>query len=131
MAGTSKENKLINYKRCFLCFLQCAHPSILRGSEIPRAESLLVITPETIIFLLYILWNARFWAYYPVLLRSNTLKYYKKATSSFMPRRKPYWDPIRLEGNPTMSEDVNDMIEEVIKLEVRGLGKHISREGRE
>ena len=44
----------------------------------------------------------------PDLCRSTTIKYHKKALSSFMPRMRIVWDEIRKEGNPTKSQAVND-----------------------
>lgn len=58
----------------------------------------------------------------PVNARSNTLLFYKKAISSFMPRKNVVWDPIRNEGNPTRSDSVNQLIRAVMKSEVRRQG---------
>ena len=54
--------------------------------------------------------------------RSTTIKYHKKAISSFMPRKRVVWDEIRKEGNPTKSQAVNDLIKLIEKHEVRGTG---------
>jgi hypothetical protein len=54
--------------------------------------------------------------------RSTTIKYHKKAISSFMPRKRIVWDEIRKEGNPTKSQAVNDLIKLIEKHEVRGTG---------
>ena len=58
----------------------------------------------------------------PTHCRSNTLEYWKKAISSFMPNRNHKWNEIARVGNPTKSQDVNDMIKKVKKFEVRGQG---------
>ena len=46
----------------------------------------------------------------PTHIRANTLGYFKKALSSYMPRRNMTWDPVRREGNPSKSTEVNEMI---------------------
>ena len=53
--------------------------------------------------------------------RSNTLSFVKKALSFFMPNREK-WSVTRMEGNPTMSQDVNDLIKRVKKKEARKQG---------
>lgn len=58
----------------------------------------------------------------PTQARSNTLLYYKKAISMFMPRQKINWDPVEKRGNPTRSEEVNSLINRVRKAEVRKHG---------
>ena len=58
----------------------------------------------------------------PEYCRANTLEYLKKAISHFMPRKNAVWDPIRMEGNPTRSSEVNEMIRKVKKFEVRREG---------
>ena len=58
----------------------------------------------------------------PTLCRSNTLEVYKKAISYFIPNRIPHWDPISKIGNPTKSVDVNQVIKDVRKHEVRTEG---------
>ena len=54
--------------------------------------------------------------------RSTTIKYHKKAISSFMPRKRVVWDEIRKEGNPTKSQAVNELVKLIEKHEVRGTG---------
>jgi hypothetical protein len=54
----------------------------------------------------------------PPLIRSNTLKYWKKALSSFMPNRLMVWNEISLVGNPTRSAKLNDLLRYVKKKEV-------------
>jgi hypothetical protein len=58
----------------------------------------------------------------PTHCRSSTLEFIKKSISSFIPRRSAPWDPIRREGNPTRSADVNNLIKKVKKFEVRKQG---------
>jgi uncharacterized protein (DUF2267 family) len=48
-----------------------------------------------------------------------TLEYWKKAISSFMPNKHMPWDCISNEGNPTRSQEVQDVIKAVKKFEVR------------
>ena len=55
----------------------------------------------------------------PVYGRSSSLEFYKKAISHYMPLRLQPWNPIRAEGNPTRSTDVNNLIKKVKKAEVR------------
>ena len=59
----------------------------------------------------------------PVYGRSSSLEFYKKAISHYMPLRLQPWNPIRSEGNPTRSVEVNDLIKKVKKAEVRKQGK--------
>jgi hypothetical protein len=58
----------------------------------------------------------------PIHIRSSTLCFIKKALSYFMPRKRMLWDPIRKEGNPTKSSEVNEFIKKVMKCEVRKEG---------
>jgi hypothetical protein len=58
----------------------------------------------------------------PTGARSNTLAFWKKAISFFMPDRLVSWVSGRNEGNPTRSIDVNNLIRRVKKKEVRKQG---------
>jgi hypothetical protein len=51
----------------------------------------------------------------PKLARSNTLQFYKKAISFFIPNRLISWNTTRMEGNPTKSLEVNAFIKMVKK----------------
>ena len=56
----------------------------------------------------------------PVYCRSSSLETYKKGLSFYMPHRAvPYVNGV---GNPTRSSEVNDIINEIKKFEVRGEG---------
>jgi hypothetical protein len=55
-------------------------------------------------------------------IRSNTIKYWKKALSHFMPNRLMVWNEISLVGNPTRSEKMNALLRFVKKKEVRHQG---------
>lgn len=59
----------------------------------------------------------------PVEGRSNSLLYWKKSISFFMPNRQPAWNVLTNSGNPTKSADINDLIKLVKKKEVRRQGK--------
>ena len=52
--------------------------------------------------------------------RLTTLEYMKKAVSSFMPNKRPYWQDGR--GNPTKSDMVNDLLKKVQTKQVRKMG---------
>eukprot|EP00980_Cylindrotheca_fusiformis_P006798 scaffold1423_cov74-Cylindrotheca_fusiformis.AAC.1 len=54
--------------------------------------------------------------------RSNTIKFWKKAISYFMPRRMVPWDDVTQRGNPTRSSALNKLIEYVKRKEVRSQG---------
>ena len=56
--------------------------------------------------------------------RSTTLCYYKKAISFFMPNKLSKWTVIAgvASGNPTKSQEINDLIAAVIRKETRGIG---------
>jgi Transcriptional activator of glycolytic enzymes len=58
----------------------------------------------------------------PTLARANSLEYWKKALSFFMPNRLIVWVSGRNEGNPTRSLEVNNLIKRVRKKEVRKQG---------
>ena len=58
----------------------------------------------------------------PTLCRSNTLEVIKRSISFFIPNRIPPWDPVSRIGNPTKSVEVNQLIKEVRKHEVRTEG---------
>lgn len=58
----------------------------------------------------------------PVHCRANTLAFVKRSLSGYMPRRLVPWDPISKQGNPTRSEEVNNVIKAVKKSEVRHEG---------
>eukprot|EP00957_Ditylum_brightwellii_P184743 14070842-Ditylum_brightwellii.AAC.1 len=51
------------------------------------------------------------------------LKYYKKAQSYFMPNCCMQWNKISKCGNPSRSNEVNNLISVVMKKEVKKLGK--------
>ena len=59
----------------------------------------------------------------PIFGRSDSLKFYKKAISYFMPNRLMTWNELTNTGNPTKSILTNTLIRVVIKKETRGLGK--------
>ena len=59
----------------------------------------------------------------PIEGRSNSLLYWKKAISFFMPNRQPTWDVLTGTGNPTKSLEINELIKTVKKKEVRHQGK--------
>ena len=113
------------YKDCLLRFLLFAFPNEHLDAASLSQELLLQITPK------HIVEYFNFRAYgvrepteddRPTQARSSTLMYTKKALSKFMPRKHQTWDYIRAEGNPTRSEDVNQMIDQVKKFEVRKEG---------
>jgi hypothetical protein len=58
----------------------------------------------------------------PTLCRANTLFFHKKALSYFMPRKKPDWDDILQQGNPTKSLAANNVISRLKLHEVHGTG---------
>ena len=58
----------------------------------------------------------------PIGTRSNTLLYYKKALSHFMPNRNHQWNELTRAGNPTKSQAVNDLIKRVKKFEAHRQG---------
>ena len=58
----------------------------------------------------------------PTGARSNSLKYWKKALSFFMPNRLLGWNENRGEGNPTRCAMVNDLIKRVKRKEARKQG---------
>ena len=58
----------------------------------------------------------------PTHARSSSILYWKKAISSFMPCRLPHWNEESMSGNPTKSQEVNDLITRVRKKEVRKQG---------
>ena len=58
----------------------------------------------------------------PLYARSNSLKFWKKSISFFMPNRLMPWSEARQEGNPTRSTLVNDLIKQVKRKEARKQG---------
>jgi hypothetical protein len=58
----------------------------------------------------------------PTLARSNTFKFWKQASSLFMPNCLIEWSRTQEEGNPTRSIEINDLIKRVKKKEVRQQG---------
>ena len=54
----------------------------------------------------------------PTLARSNSLAFWKKAISFFMPNRLIPWVLGRNKGNPTRSIEINNLIKRVKKKEV-------------
>jgi hypothetical protein len=59
----------------------------------------------------------------PIQGRSNSILYWKKAISFFMPNRQPTWDVLTNSGNPTKSIEINELVKLVKKKEVRRQGK--------
>eukprot|EP00957_Ditylum_brightwellii_P103902 7916533-Ditylum_brightwellii.AAC.1 len=54
---------------------------------------------------------------------SSNLKYYKKVISYYMPNHRMQWNKISKAGNPTRSENVNDLVQAVIAKEVCKQGR--------
>jgi hypothetical protein len=109
----------------FLLFLDCDLGEPASIHNVPQ-ERLLQITPGDICRF----FNQKAFGVeqpgvddFPTHARSNSLKASKKMLSKFMPRHAVPWDIVRLEGNPTRSTEVNDVIKRVMKCEVRQLGK--------
>ena len=59
----------------------------------------------------------------PMEARKETLDYYKKSISFFMPRKKTRWHEDTEYGNPTQSDAVNELISEVEGFETHGEGR--------
>ena len=59
----------------------------------------------------------------PIEGHSNSILYWKKAISFFMPNCQTGWDVLTNSGNPTKSVEINDLIKTVKKKEVRQQGK--------
>ena len=125
MAPASKQKR---YSACMKDFLH-HHGHVYSSDEVARRDIpqdvLVAITPKMIVEYL----NQRAYGQAdpsdddrPILARSTTLSFYKKALSSFMFLHNTPWDDILLRGNPTKSKDVNDMIKKVVKHEVRHEG---------
>ena len=55
-------------------------------------------------------------------VRSNTLAFWKKALSYYMPNRNMQWNQLTNHGKPTRSQALNDLIKQVRRFEVRGQG---------
>jgi len=58
----------------------------------------------------------------PTECRSNSLQYWKKAISYFMPNRNHQWDEVTNRGNPTKSQALIDMMKRVACFETRRQG---------
>ena len=126
MSPISNEDKLKQYFPALKDYLRTLHPEIAFNDSPPSPEELLVVTPESI---------ANYFKLkvygmedpgendHPILLRSNSLRYYERSVSAFLPRKAAMWDPTRRVGNPTKSEEVNNIIAIVAKKEVRKQGK--------
>jgi hypothetical protein len=56
------------------------------------------------------------------LVRANTLAFWKKAISFYMPNRLHGWRSGSKDGNPTKSAEVNDFVKRIKKLEARKQG---------
>lgn len=59
----------------------------------------------------------------PIKCRASTLEVYKKSLSHFMPNKIATWDYIHKSGNPSRSNEVNDLVKHVRQEEVRKRGK--------
>ncbi len=53
---------------------------------------------------------------------STTIKFHKRAISLHMPQQNMVWDEVQKEGNSTKSQAINNMIKEIERHEVRGMG---------
>ena len=61
----------------------------------------------------------------PTERESTNLHYYKEAISYFMPNKLMKWaiaGGVASSGNPTKSQEINNLIDAVIKKETRGIG---------
>ena len=61
-------------------------------------------------------------AYVP-LVRSNSILYWKKQISFFMPNRMQPWDHIGNTGNPTRCNQMASLLKQVKRMEARGIGR--------
>ena len=55
-------------------------------------------------------------------IRSNTIFFWKKALSAYMPNRLMAWNELSNVGNPTRSSALNEFVKRIKKAEVRGVG---------
>lgn len=113
------------YKTELLKLMSFVHDTEYARDHAFSDEELLSITPEAVCRYM----NMRAYKQInpdessrPIYARANTLNHIKKAVSYYMPRKRLQWDPIRKEGNPTRSDEVNDLIKRVIRFEVRREG---------
>ena len=75
--------------------------------------------------------NMRVWGYpdpapdhqHAPLVRSNSILYWKKQISFFMPNRMQPWDHIGNSGNPTRCNGMASLLKTVKRMEARGIGK--------
>ena len=59
---------------------------------------------------------------FPIYCRASTLENIKKSMSYYMPLCSIPWDSVPLRGNPTKSQEVNELIRVIKRHEVRGEG---------
>ena len=85
-------------------------------------EELLAITPDDVLRWL----NLRAYGdqaptadMHPTMARSQSIKFWKKCLSKFMPNKHTPWNVQSNAGNPTCSIQVNDMIRDVTLAETR------------
>ncbi len=133
--GLQPPSQLYQYFGYLANFLEYRNKTEYPYNWYPSLADLIVIQPEDIY---------RYFAYRaygtpdpgphdrPQYLRRNTLEYWKKGISYFMPNKSQAW---RVEsdgrgfGNPTRSTEVNGLMKAVAAAESKGLGAK-SKEGR-
>jgi hypothetical protein len=59
----------------------------------------------------------------PLLVHANTLAFWKKAISFYMPDQLHGWRSGSNDGNPTKSAEVNDFVKRIKKMEARKRGE--------
>ena len=114
------------YKAAFAGLMSFKHGHTYSSNTVFTREQLLDITADDVVAFM----NQRAYGTptpsetdKPTHIRSNTLEYWKKGISYFMPIKNHQWNEVTNTGNPTRSQSVNDMIKKVKRFEVRKQGK--------
>ena len=112
---------------CFMTFFHerpADHPCDPHAQQFTD-EELLAITPDDVLQWL----NLRAYGdqaptadMHPTMARSQSIKFWKKCLSKFMPNKHIPWNVQSNTGNPTRSIQVNDMIKDVTLAETRQQG---------
>ena len=120
-------SKVDSYHQATRPLMSFVHGQEYRPGHVWSTDDLLSVTPDILVryikMKVYGSENAQPDIDPPLYYRSNSVAYWKKAWSYFMPNQITPWNEIAGMGNPTRSIAVNKIIKAMKKMESARLGR--------
>ena len=115
-------SKVDSYHQATRPLMSFVHGQEYRPGHVWSTDDLLSVTPDILVryikMKVYGSENAQPDIDPPLYYRSNSVAYWKKAWSYFMPNQITPWNEIAAVGNPTRSTAVNKILKAIKKMEV-------------